>query len=142
MAAAALAPATPLRLKPYSTLRFLSFYSKNLTTPHFFTPLPRWPFPSHSTIHRKRCFCSVISAALQSGERTKTEFQEKKVGEMGNIVGEFRKKLKITDIKGGPDEGLDRVGQTLVVTGWVRTLRVQSSVTFLEVKIDFFLFFN
>ncbi|WRX18089.1 Aminoacyl-tRNA synthetase [Theobroma cacao] len=131
-AAAALAPATPLRFKPYSTLRFLSFYSKNLTTPRLSPPLPRRPFQFHSTVPPKRCFCSVVSAALQSGERTKTEFQEKKVGEMGNTVGEFRKKLKIADIKGGPDGGLDRVGQTLVVMGWVRTLRVQSSVTFLE----------
>ena len=61
---------------------------------------------------------------------------------MGNTVGEFRKKLKIADIKGGPDEGLDRVEQTLVVIGWVRTLRVQSSVTFLEVTMkNCFLYF-
>ncbi|XP_021643488.2 asparagine--tRNA ligase, chloroplastic/mitochondrial isoform X3 [Hevea brasiliensis] len=53
---------------------------------------------------------------------------------MGDRVGLFRKKLKIADIKGGPDEGLNRVGQTLVVMGWVRTLRVQSSVTFMEVS--------
>ncbi|OMO59671.1 Aspartyl/Asparaginyl-tRNA synthetase, class IIb [Corchorus capsularis] len=133
-AAAAFAPATPLRLKPYSTLRFLSFYSKNLTTARVFSPLPSRPFPLHSTVPRKRCFCSVISAALQSGERTTTEFPENKVGEFGNRIGEFRNKLKIADIKGGPDEGLDRVGQTLVAMGWVRTLRVQSSVTFLEVN--------
>ncbi|KAB2067151.1 hypothetical protein ES319_A09G207200v1 [Gossypium barbadense] len=133
-AAAALTPATPLRFKPYSTLRFLSFYSKNPKSPRLFPPLPRRPVPFHSAIPRKRCFCSVISAALQSGEMKKTEFPEKKVGEMGNTVGEFRKKLKIADIKGGPDEGLNRVGQTVVVMGWVRTLRVQSSVTFLEVN--------
>ncbi|PPD78565.1 hypothetical protein GOBAR_DD24483 [Gossypium barbadense] len=133
-AAAALTPATPLRFKPYSTLRFLSFYSINPTSPRLFPPLPRRPVPFHSTIPRKRCFCSVISAALQSGEMKKAEFPEKKVGEMGNTVGEFRKKLKIADIKGGPDEGLNRVGQTVVVMGWVRTLRVQSSVTFLEVN--------
>ncbi|KAA3454791.1 asparaginyl-tRNA synthetase family protein [Gossypium australe] len=133
-AAAALTPATPLRFKPYSTLRLLSFYSKNPTSPRLFPPIPRRPVPFHSTIPRKRCFCSVISAALQSGEMKKTEFPEKKVGEMGNTVGEFRKKLKIADIKGGPDEGLNRVGQTVVVMGWVRTLRVQSSVTFLEVN--------
>nr|KJB37635.1 hypothetical protein B456_006G213600 [Gossypium raimondii] len=133
-AAAALTPATPLRFKPYSTLRFLSFYSKNPISPRLFPPLPRRPVSFHSTIPRKRCFCSVISAALQSGEMKKTEFPEKKVGEMGNTVGEFRKKLKIADIKGGPDEGLNRVGQTVVVMGWVRTLRVQSSVTFLEVN--------
>ncbi|KHG03082.1 Asparagine--tRNA ligase [Gossypium arboreum] len=133
-AAAALTPATPLRFKPYSTLRFLSFYSKNPKSPRLFPPLPRRPVPFHSAIPRKRCFCSVISAALQSGEMKKREFPEKKVGEMGNTVGEFRKKLKIADIKGGPDEGLNRVGQTVVVMGWVRTLRVQSSVTFLEVN--------
>ncbi|KAE8722530.1 Asparagine--tRNA ligase [Hibiscus syriacus] len=132
--AAALTPATPLRFKPYSTLRFLSFYSKNPTTPRLFPPLPRRPVDFHSTFHRQRCFCSVISASLQSGEVKKTEFPEKKVGEMGNKVGEFRKKVKIADIKGGHDEGLNRVGQTLVVMGWVRTLRVQSSVTFLEVN--------
>ncbi|XVE65086.1 hypothetical protein DITRI_Ditri07aG0153900 [Diplodiscus trichospermus] len=133
-ATAALAPATSLRFKPYSTLRFLSFYSSNLITPRLFPSLPRRPFPFHSTIPRKRCFCSVISAALQSGERRKTEFPERKVGDTGNTIGEFRKKLKIADIKGGSDEGLDRVGQNLVVMGWVRTLRVQSSVTFLEVN--------
>lgn len=53
---------------------------------------------------------------------------------MGSKVGKFRKKLKIVDVKGGPDQGLDRVGQMLVVTGWVRTLRAQSSVTFIEVN--------
>lgn len=53
---------------------------------------------------------------------------------MGSKVGEFRKKLKIVDVKGGPNEGLDRVGQMIVVAGWVRTLRAQSSVTFIEVN--------
>lgn len=53
---------------------------------------------------------------------------------MGSKVGEFRKKLKIVDVKGGPDEGLDRVGLMIVVAGWVRTLRAQSSVTFIEVN--------
>ena len=47
--------------------------------------------------------------------------------------GEFRKKLRIGDVKDGPDEGLERLGQTLVVDGWVQTLRVQSSFTFIEV---------
>jgi asparaginyl-tRNA synthetase len=77
----------------------------------------------------RRFFCSVISGALQSSESAKVE----KKGEIGNRVGEFRRKLKIADIKGGPDEGLDRVGKTIIVMGWVRTLRVQSSVTFIEV---------
>lgn len=42
--------------------------------------------------------------------------------------------MRVVDIKGGPDEGLDRLGQTLAVKGWVRTLRVQSSVIFIEVN--------
>lgn len=54
---------------------------------------------------------------------------------MAEKIGEFRKKLRIVDIMAGPDEGLGRVGQTLVVMGWVRTLRVQSSVTFIEVTV-------
>lgn len=52
----------------------------------------------------------------------------------GEKVREFRKRLRIVDVKGGPHEGLDRLGQKLVVKGWVRTLRAQSSVTFLEVN--------
>ncbi|KAJ6377769.1 hypothetical protein OIU78_028065, partial [Salix suchowensis] len=64
----------------------------------------------------------------------KWDVLEKEKSEVGKRVGEFRKKLKIADIKGGPDEGLDRVGKTIVVMGWVRTLRVQSSVTFIEVN--------
>ncbi|XP_015866798.2 asparagine--tRNA ligase, chloroplastic/mitochondrial [Ziziphus jujuba] len=139
--AAALAPATTsLRLKPYSTLRFFSFYPRTtitntLTPPLLFPPiLPRtFQFPS-----ARRRLCSVISGALHSGEaveRTRPEppeFAEKLRGE--RRVGEFRKKLRIADIKGGPDEGLERLGQTLFVQGWVRTIRIQSSVTFIEVN--------
>ncbi|KAH7568540.1 hypothetical protein JRO89_XS06G0012600 [Xanthoceras sorbifolium] len=119
--AAAFAPATPLRFRSYSTLRFLSLYPKTLSNPrHIFPPvlLHRSPIPRH------RFFCSVVSGDLV----------EKHGAEMGNKVGEFRKKLKVADIKSGPDEGLSRVGQTLVVMGWVRTLRGQSSVTFIEVN--------
>ena len=52
-------------------------------------------------------------------------------------VGKFRKRLRVVDIKGGVDEGLDRLGENLVVKGWIRTLRVQSSVTFIEVLVFF-----
>lgn len=127
--AAAFAPSTPLRLRPYSTLRRLSFYPKTLTKPYpVFPPLLR-----RSPIPPRRFFSSVISGALHPGERTKSELAERQGGEMGSKVGKFRKKLKIVDVKGGPNQGLDRVGQMLVVTGWVRTLRAQSTVTFIEV---------
>ncbi|EXC28311.1 Asparagine--tRNA ligase [Morus notabilis] len=102
--AAALAPVCSLRLKlkSYSALRLLSFYSAIPTRPLFFPPIRPRPL---------RCLCSVASG-----------------------VEEFRKKLSVADIKGGPDQGLDRLGQTLVVKGWVRTLRLQSTVTFIEVN--------
>ncbi|KAK9928586.1 hypothetical protein M0R45_025714 [Rubus argutus] len=129
-AASAFAPVPSLRLKPtYSTLRFLSLYPRPTTLvpqskppPLSFTPfLPR----------RRRSFCTLVAAALQSGG-TKPEISE--TWKTETRAGEFRKKLKVVDIKGGPDEGLDRLGQTLAVTGWVRTFRVQSSVTFIEVN--------
>ncbi|KAJ6866072.1 asparagine--tRNA ligase [Populus alba x Populus x berolinensis] len=140
MAISALGPATSLRLTPGSTLRLLSFYTKsnpsNLSCilKTIMKPQAIPPKFHHllqlSGLPCRRFFCSVISGALQSSESAKVE----KKGEIGNRVGEFRRKLKIADIKGGPDEGLDRVGKTIIVMGWVRTLRVQSSVTFIEVN--------
>lgn len=73
----------------------------------------------------------MVSATVSSGEATKPEPIE--LGK-GAKIREFRRKLKIAEIKGGVDEGLNRLGETLVVRGWVRTLRAQSSVTFIEVN--------
>ncbi|XP_062074745.1 asparagine--tRNA ligase, chloroplastic/mitochondrial [Humulus lupulus] len=111
--------------KPYSSLRILSLYSSlPRTRPLIFPPLFRRVLQSSPA---RTCFCSLVSG----GERTKPEISENWKSES---VGDFRKKLRVADIKGGPDEGLERLGQTLVVKGWVRTLRVQSSVTFIEVN--------
>ncbi|XP_044477355.1 asparagine--tRNA ligase, chloroplastic/mitochondrial-like isoform X2 [Mangifera indica] len=115
---------------PPASLRFLYSYTKSLTKSHHLFP----PFLHRHPTPRPRFFCPVISAALHSGERTKPELMENLKGKMGSEVGQFRTKLKIVDIKGGADQGLGRVGHTLVVMGWVRTLRVQSSVTFIEVN--------
>lgn len=49
-------------------------------------------------------------------------------------VGPFKKRLRIADIKGGPKEGLERIGEQMTVRGWVRTCRLQKSFTFLEVN--------
>ncbi|MCO5604421.1 hypothetical protein L7F22_058586 [Adiantum nelumboides] len=49
-------------------------------------------------------------------------------------VGAFKKRLRIADIKGGPNEGLERVGEQMTVRGWVRTCRSQKAFTFLEVN--------
>ncbi|XP_009348576.2 asparagine--tRNA ligase, chloroplastic/mitochondrial [Pyrus x bretschneideri] len=139
--AAALAPSPSLRFNPYSTLRLLSFYPRTplpcrTPTPIFPPFLPR--LSRAAAVPRRRSFCTLISAALYAGgaaERTKPEIAEERRSEGGNNrVGEFRKKLKVVDVKGGSDEGLERLGQSLVVMGWVRTLRVQSSVTFIEVN--------
>ncbi|CAN0908494.1 Asparagine--tRNA ligase, chloroplastic/mitochondrial [Linum grandiflorum] len=141
-AAAAFGPATTsLRLGSYSTLRFLKSSPRFLRLsphPHSFPPkiqLHRFPHPFSAAEPRGRLFCSLISGALQqSGERLTAEDVEQPGGGLGNRVGEFRKKLKVADVKGGPNEGLERVGQTVVVMGWVKTLRLQSSVTFMEVN--------
>lgn len=133
-AASSLAPAASLRSKSYSTLRILFSSSKNPRNFQSFPPIPRRELPISSALPRRRCFSSVISGALHSGESTKIEALEKKGNEFGDKVGEFRKKLKIGDVKGGEDEGLSRVGQKLVVMGWVRTVRAQSSITFIEVN--------
>ncbi|XP_057511492.1 asparagine--tRNA ligase, chloroplastic/mitochondrial isoform X2 [Actinidia eriantha] len=155
--AAALSPASSLRLKPLSAARFLSIYRRqtdpnktipttltNLTTKPRFPPKPlRYSITLSSvkdsplSSSNRRRFCTVVTGALSSGEAVESAKREvfaKKDGKIGEEIGEFRKKLRIVDVKGGPDEGLDRLGQTLVVRGWVRTLRVQSSVTFIEVN--------
>lgn len=146
--AAALAPVTSLRFKPRSAVWLLSAYAR--ANPRYFSstshthtislhvPQLSRPLTPPSIIYgvgpvgiRRRCLCTAISATLSSGEaieKPKPEFCD-----TGKKVGEFRKRLRIVDIKGGPDEGLDRLGQTLAVKGWVRTLRVQSSVVFIEV---------
>ncbi|XP_052209383.1 asparagine--tRNA ligase, chloroplastic/mitochondrial [Diospyros lotus] len=153
--AAALSPASSLRLNPYSAVRFLSVFRKpkptwtvlaqlNALTPN--PPIPPkpirclTPFPfadKTAFLSHRRSLCAVVAGAFSSGgavENPTTEPLEKKQTETSSQVGEFRKRLRIVDIKGGPDEGLDRLGQTLVVQGWVRTLRGQSSVTFIEVN--------
>ncbi|KAL7160426.1 hypothetical protein ABFS83_01G094400 [Erythranthe nasuta] len=130
--AAAISPAASaaLRLlKPLSAARLSSLF----TNPKFnHTSAPLLLF-SHAALSRHhRSLCSVVSAAVSSGEATKAP--EPLELEKGAKIREFSKKFKIVDIKGGDDQGLDRLGETLVVRGWVRTLRVQSSVTFIEVN--------
>ncbi|XP_074564686.1 asparagine--tRNA ligase, chloroplastic/mitochondrial isoform X2 [Curcuma longa] len=73
-----------------------------------------------------RQFCSAaISADAETREKIPS-------AEAGEKVREFRRRLRIADVKGGPDEGVDRIGEVLVIRGWVRTCRVQTTVTFIE----------
>ncbi|XP_004508904.1 asparagine--tRNA ligase, chloroplastic/mitochondrial [Cicer arietinum] len=109
----------PLRIvKPYgyAAFAYLSIHLNASSTPKP-SFLRSFPFPSSpfSSRHR-RLFCT---ATLPSANDT------------ANKVSQFRKKLKVADVKG---DQLDVIGHTLVITGWVRTLRLQSSVTFLEIN--------
>ncbi|XP_016489711.1 asparagine--tRNA ligase, chloroplastic/mitochondrial [Nicotiana tabacum] len=137
--AGALSPATTLRLKPFCTVRFFTNYRKpiKILTPNFHSSFPLKLHTSSTPapyLCRQRSFCSVVSAAISSGEAVeKSKFEQKKDIKTEQ-VREFKKRLSIADIKGGPDEGLDRLGETLVVRGWVRTVRAQSSVTFIDVN--------
>uniref|UniRef100_A0A3Q7G3B0 Aminoacyl-transfer RNA synthetases class-II family profile domain-containing protein n=1 Tax=Solanum lycopersicum TaxID=4081 RepID=A0A3Q7G3B0_SOLLC len=136
--AGALSPATTLRLKPFYAVRFFSHYRRpiKVLNPNFYSSYPP-QLPPAPYLSRRRSFCSVVSAAISSGEaveRPKFENIEAKEGVKTEKVGEFRKRLRVADIKGGPEEGLDRLGETLVVRGWVRTVRAQSSVTFIDIN--------
>ncbi|XP_071690033.1 asparagine--tRNA ligase, chloroplastic/mitochondrial [Rutidosis leptorrhynchoides] len=144
MATAALSPATAsIRCKTFSTtVRFLSLYNNQLKPTKIKYQIITTPphYPSKLTIHfnhnitnsttHRRFLSTVVSAAVSSGEVV----EKSKTQSSDGRVGEFRKRLRIVDIKGGESEGLDKLGQTLTVRGWVRTLRVQSSVTFIEVN--------
>ncbi|CAM9002433.1 unnamed protein product [Rhodiola kirilowii] len=149
MAMAALSPSTSL----------LRFKPSNFVTPHFsalnsthhrnnlFPSLSRTTQPFRHS--KKLTFAppipsiehplarSCCSSALSSGEAVetaKTESDETLGLVRGEKVKEFRRRLSIGEIKGGDDGGLGRLGQTLEVRGWVRTVRFQSSVTFIEVN--------
>jgi hypothetical protein len=76
-----------------------------------------------------RRFLCHNSVSARTAEPTEAAVQ------FGDTVKEFKKRLRIEEVKGGPDEGLAWVGKGLIVRGWVRTCRVQSSVTFIEVGI-------
>lgn len=152
MAASALAPYSSYRLRPRSAARLLLLCSSTSprnpsqrlnipTNPPLFLPslnrlqrsfLPHAPSDLSSIPSHKR-FCRGIAGALFSAD-PKTESADNPSPAGSEKVREFRKRLRIVDIKGGPDEGLDRLEQVLLVRGWVRTCRAQSSVTFIEVR--------
>ncbi|CAL9202341.1 unnamed protein product [Musa hybrid cultivar] len=146
-AAASLAPAASSSLlrRPRSAARLLllrrpgnpiAAAANSRTIRPNYPPPPPQPFghppavdPSADVLgSRWRRFCSAaVSADAEACEKVATT-------EAGEKVREFRKRLRIADVKGGPDEGMDRLGEVLVVRGWIRTCRVQSTVTFIEIN--------
>jgi len=104
----------PLRIvKPFSYAAS-AYLNASTLKPSFLLRSYPLPSPPFSSSHRRRIFCT---ATLPS--------------DATNKVPQFRKKLKVSDVK---DDQFDSLGNTLVLQGWVRTLRLQSSVTFLEVN--------
>ncbi|XP_064952933.1 asparagine--tRNA ligase, chloroplastic/mitochondrial-like isoform X2 [Musa acuminata AAA Group] len=146
-AAASLAPAASSSLlrRPRSAARLLllrrpgnpiAAAANSRTIRPNYPPPPPQPFgrppavdpPADVLGSRWRRFCSAaVSADAEACEKVATT-------EAGEKVREFRKRLRIADVKGGPDEGMDRLGEVLVVRGWIRTCRVQSTVTFIEIN--------
>ena len=123
-------PAASLRLASFSTLRFLSFFPISNPSPYsLFRHRRRLLFEDSAANARRRCFCTGTSVSASSSDGKNNQGNR-----IGSKVGEFRRKLRVAEVKGGADEGLGRVGQSLSVMGWVRTLRSQSSVTFIEIN--------
>ncbi|TVU01054.1 hypothetical protein EJB05_53507 [Eragrostis curvula] len=82
---------------------------------------PPLPTPLAAASGRRR-FCAAAQASAPA------------TAAAGEAVGEFRKRLRVSDVKGGEDEGAAWVGKELAVRGWVRTCRAQRTVTFVEVN--------
>ncbi|KAI5083244.1 hypothetical protein GOP47_0002987 [Adiantum capillus-veneris] len=79
---------------------------------------------------------NVVEESLPSIPTTSSSSSEED-GEVPSShlsIGHFKKRLRIADIKGGPKEGLELVGEQMMVRGWVRTCRSQKAFTFLEVN--------
>jgi len=124
---AAAAAARLLRLAP----RRLQVKTSPLAALSF--PLPRTP-PLAAASGRRQSFC----AAAQASADAPAAAVAAATGPVGDAVGEFRKRLRVADVKGGEDEGAALVGKELAVRGWVRTCRAQRTVTFVEVRVRHF----
>ncbi|KAG2636967.1 asparagine--tRNA ligase, chloroplastic/mitochondrial-like isoform X1 [Panicum virgatum] len=120
---AAAAAARLLRLAP----RRLQVKTSPLAALSF--PLPRTA-PLAAASGRRQSFC----AAAQASADAPAAAVAAATGPVGEAVGEFRKRLRVADVKGGEDEGAALVGKELAVRGWVRTCRAQRTVTFVEVN--------
>ncbi|KAG0544943.1 hypothetical protein BDA96_02G319700 [Sorghum bicolor] len=90
-------------------------------------PLPRTAPVAAAASGRRQRFCAAAQASAPAPAAAAT-------GAAGEAVGEFRKRLRVADVKGGEDEGAAWVGKELTVRGWVRTCRAQRTVTFVEVN--------
>lgn len=101
-------------------------------------PAKRW---SRASIAGCSCRRLSVTAKVAETEAAVEETSREGGGEetfsnsspASSSVSKFKKRLRIADIKGGDDGGLGRVGEKMVVRGWVRTCRLQKTFTFIEV---------
>ena len=113
--------------------RLLRLAPRRLQVPKA-SPLAALSFPLQRTAPlaaasgRRQRFCAAAHASTPAPAPAAAA-----TGAAGEAVGEFRKRLRVADVKGGEDEGAAWVGKELAVRGWVRTCRAQRTVTFVEV---------
>ena len=86
---------------------------------------------------RRELSSSVRAKVIESGSAVVEESAEVEPVPSSSVP-EFKKRLRIAEIKGGEDGGLRLVGQTMTVRGWVRTCRLQKTFTFIEVILTWF----
>nr|XP_051201362.1 asparagine--tRNA ligase, chloroplastic/mitochondrial-like [Lolium perenne] len=103
--------------------RLLRLAPRRLRSPRhsLLAGLPLLPTPlAASSGWRRYCAAAQASAPAPTASAT------------GDTVGEFRRRIRVSEVKGGEDEGAAWVGKELTVRGWVRTCRAQRTVTFVE----------
>ncbi|XP_006658561.2 asparagine--tRNA ligase, chloroplastic/mitochondrial [Oryza brachyantha] len=101
-----------------------------------FPALPLQPATPLAATSRWRRFCAAAQASASAPPPPPAAAAVAAEGTAtgGEAVGEFRRRTRVADVKGGEDEGSAWVGRQLAVRGWVRTCRAQRTVTFVEVN--------
>lgn len=74
--------------------------------------------------HRSAAHCSSVSSIEQTSETQK----------QNGVAPGFARRTSIKDVKGGPDKGVSNIGLKFDVRGWVRTVRHQKIISFIEVN--------
>ncbi|GAQ84976.1 Aspartyl/Asparaginyl-tRNA synthetase class IIb [Klebsormidium nitens] len=87
---------------------------------------------THPSLQKERGLGFGLRASTT--EEVLTEVAEEAAAEVSKPNGEsYKGREKIKDIR-GEDEGLSKVGQQLVIRGWVRTVRAQKAFAFMQVN--------
>eukprot|EP00252_Welwitschia_mirabilis_P004056 TRINITY_DN1421_c0_g1_i1.p1 TRINITY_DN1421_c0_g1~~TRINITY_DN1421_c0_g1_i1.p1 ORF type:complete len:566 (+),score=98.63 TRINITY_DN1421_c0_g1_i1:243-1940(+) len=120
-----------LSIRCHNTKQLRRFASPAL----LFFPQPKIPFGG-SPIRRgrvgNRFFIRLChNSALQASKGTKSDGMSTVSSQ---TVHKFQKRLRISDIVCCPEEDMGTYGRKISVRGWVRTCRVQKTITFIEIN--------